>query len=270
MHQNRALHKMRDGSPITICWLVSGSPLLAEAAARLGFDAVLIDTQHGYWPREALINALQVIGSSDSVPLVRVLRNEPHIIGQALDYGALGVIVPLVNTAAGAEAAAHAARYPPAGIRSAGGVRLAYWGDDHIPDANDEIMVVVMIETREAVANAEAIAGVPGVDCLMIGPGDLALSLGCFGDRNEEHATAIQHVIEAGRAAGVAVGMACSGPEEAIRRAEQGMLFLASGSDWGWFTSGGRAGQEALSEGLAKLGAPGQTGRNARPTGAPG
>jgi len=182
-----------------------------------------------------------------------VLRNEYHLIGRALDDGALGVVVPLVNSAAEAKAAVQAARYPPAGARSAASARVRYYGEDYVQQANSEIMVVVMIETREAVGRVEEIAAVPGVDCLMIGPGDLSLSLGCFGAPDAAHAAAIEGVVAAGRKAGVSVGMACGGPDDAVRRAEQGMLFLAGGSDWGWAIGGAQAHLAALQAGLGAL-----------------
>src|SRR5690348_17893295 len=117
-----------------------------------------------------------------SAPLVRVARNGAAEIGTALDAGAVGVIVPLVETAEEARQAVDAARYPPQGNRSGGGVRPLMDFKRYVPAANEHVLVAVMIETKRGVANAAAIAATPGVDMVFIGTGDLALSLGVFPD----------------------------------------------------------------------------------------
>ncbi len=250
--ENTVLTKMRSGEPAAIGWLTAGSPLLAEIVAGLGFDGIILDTQHGYWSYEAMLNALQVILPTPTIPFVRVARNEPDLIGLALDAGALGVIVPLVNTPEQAARAVAAARYAPAGSRSVGGVRLRLYGSDYVQEANRQIMVATMTETSEAIENVRAIAAVPGVDCLFIGPSDLALSLGCYPERNQAHSRAIAEVIAAGREAGVPVGMACSGAEDCLQRARDGMLFLAAGNDASWCTAGATTHLKTLRTGLAR------------------
>jgi len=231
MRQNQALAKLRAGQPTVGFWMNTGSSLVAEFAARAGFDWILLDQQHGYWSDDALLAALQVIAPTDTVPLVRVLHNEPGLIGRALDAGALGVIVPLVNSATEAAQAVMAARYPPLGGRSAGGARNRLYGDDYFATANQEVLVAVMIETREAAERAAEIVAVPGVDVVFVGPGDLAFSLGTFGQKSALHEALIQQVLVAGRARRVPAGIYCSSIEEAIRRANEGFLFVPCGDD---------------------------------------
>ncbi|MBI2202115.1 MAG: hypothetical protein HYU43_09290, partial [Armatimonadetes bacterium] len=207
MRTNQALGRLRRGEVVTCFWMNLGSPLLAEMAARWNaFDSILLDAQHGYWTEETLLTALQVIGPTETVPLVRVARNDPALIGRALDAGALGVMVPLVNSVEEAKQAVSAMRYPPAGSRSAGGTRLFYYGEDYYGAANSEILCMVMIETVEAVSRAVEILSVPGVDMGFIGPGDLAISLGCYPQRGSVHEAAVMKVLEAGNKAGKPVG----------------------------------------------------------------
>ena len=236
MRKNQTLAKIRAGQPTTGAWLNCGYAPLAEIAAHAGFDWVLLDGQHGYWGDEAFIAALTAIATTESTPLARVLRNDPGLIGKALDAGALGVIVPLVNTPEEAALAAKATRYAPQGYRSIGGSRRDFYGDDYTAKANDEIMLAVMIESREAAEHAAEIISVPGVDVGFIGPGDLALSMGTFGRVSAEHEAMVQKVLAAGKTCGVPVGIYCTTVEEAIKRAAQGFTFTPCMTDTTFFT----------------------------------
>ena len=233
MRQNRALAKLRAGEAIYGSWLTTGSPVLAEMAAQVGFDWLLLDTQHGYWTYEATLNAFQVIGATETVPVARVAWNDMALIGRLLDAGALGIVVPMVNSREEAERAAAAMRYPPEGQRSAGGSRLRLYGDDYFPNANAEVMLAVMIETREAAERAEEILSVPGVNGCFIGPGDLGLSMGTFGRESDEHEAMLLKVLAAGNACGVPVGLPCTSVQIAKQRAEQGFRLLTCTSDSG-------------------------------------
>src|SRR5216684_8952141 len=171
---NPVLGTVRNGGSAAGLWLVSGSPSVAELAAEARPDALIFDRQHGLWDSGPLHAAIGVTAAL-ATPLVRVAENSPIAIGSALDAGALGVIVPLIETAEQARAAVAAARFPPAGLRSGGGVRPLRDFKSYVAAAKDETLVAVMIETRLGVENAAAIAGVPGVDMVFIGTGDLAL-----------------------------------------------------------------------------------------------
>lgn len=176
---NTAKEAWRAGRPTFGAWLSIPDPLVAETVGRLGFDWVCIDMQHGvieYADAREMIRALRTAGA---VPFVRVPWNDFGIIGKVLDAGALGVIVPMVNSAAEAEAVVRACRYPPLGGRSFGPTMASVlYGSEYFSRANDEVACIPMVETRQALEALEAILAVPGVDAVYVGPADLSLSLG--------------------------------------------------------------------------------------------
>ena len=152
--------------------------ILADA----GYDFVLLDTQHSAWEIKQLQPSIQTMRGKPAAPLVRVAANQAYQICFALDAGARGIVVPMVDTSAEAEAAVRACRYFPLGNRSNAGVR-GEWGEfknyrDYLDAVNDGVVIVTMIETNEALENLDAIASVPGVDVLLIGPSDLSIELG--------------------------------------------------------------------------------------------
>ena len=253
MKKNKVLARIRAGDPAVVGWLISGSPLVAECMSVLDYDGFLLDAQHGYWSYEALLNTLPAIADAGPTPLVRVAGNDFGLIGRVLDAGALGIVIPMVNSPDDAQRAVEACLYLPEGKRSSGGVRRERYGADYVPAANEEIMVICMIETREAVERADEIMSVAGLDCVMIGPGDLAMSLGLGLGRSEEHEACIARVIEAGRHCGVPVGMACADTQDCIRRAEQGMLFLPCGNEIGWARQRAAEHLSAVREGVGRL-----------------
>jgi len=239
MRLNKIKQLWREGQPATAAWLSTGNTFLAEVMAHAGFDAVIIDMQHGMGlSPEKAIQCMQAISTTDTVPVVRMSWNDPKDIQFVLDAGAYGVIVPLVNTKAEAELAVGAAKYPPIGFRSIGPNRARlYSGPDYVQHANDETFVLVMIETMEAVNNLEEIASVPGLDGFYVGPGDLAVSLGLTpgpdARRDPRHAEACQRVVDVARAHGLIPCHHGSGPEEAADRFAQGFMMCQIGSDSG-------------------------------------
>ncbi len=245
MVSNRALEKIRAGQPAFGLAMAMSDSVVAELFARSGVDWIWIDDQHGTFDRDSVLRAIQVIAPHGVTPIVRVASNEFFRIGRALDAGALGVIVPMVNSAEEARQAVFAARYPPRGGRSSGGVRLAFMGPDYAQQANDNILVAVMIETRQAVERTAEIAGVEGVDCIMLGPGDLAVSLGVERG-SDEHEAAIMQVLEQATAAGKPAGMPCGNVEDALRWAEMGFKLIHCGSEAGMIRAGIAHVQEAL------------------------
>ena len=152
MVTNLALQKIRNGEPAFGLACATGEPVLVEYIARAGFDWMWIETQHGYWNYDRMLHAMQIINATDTVPIVRPAENNFGLINGALDAGALGLVIPMVNTPEQAEQAVHSARYAPRGGRSSGGGRtLLVYGDYyHYDGANNEVMVSVMIETVEA------------------------------------------------------------------------------------------------------------------------
>ena len=179
MRPNKIKQMWRDGKFVTLGWLSVSHGFSAEVMARQGFDALCVDLQHGTSEMKDVAPMLQAISQTDTVPVVRVAWNEPAAIMKALDLGAYGIIVPLVNTAAEAAQAGAAGRYPPVGMRSSGPVRaIHYGGPDYVAHPNDEIVVLAMIETKEGIENLDAICATPGLDAVYIGPADLSFALG--------------------------------------------------------------------------------------------
>lgn len=250
MRKNRLLQKLRSGQPAFGIWLCVGSPVLAEEAAHMGFDWALLDAQHGHWGYETMLNACQVVGLAETELVIRAPYNDPAQIGLVMDAGTLSVIVPMVNSPEEAQRAVSAARYPPEGIRSAASSRVFLYGSDYLEKANEEIMVTIMIETQEAAERADEILSAPGVDGCLIGPSDLAISMGVFGKETAEHEALIQRVLEAGKRHSVIMGFPSGSVEEALTRADQGFQLLTCGSDIGAFKEGlGRAVQDLKVQG---------------------
>jgi 4-hydroxy-2-oxoheptanedioate aldolase len=240
MRANAALRAWRDGKSTIGGWLSVGNSYTAEVMANLGFDWLCIDLQHGMIDYQDLTAMLPAISTTPTTPLVRVPWNEPYEIMKALDAGAYGVIVPMVNNRDEAERAASACRYPPDGMRSFGPIRAAlYGGRGYAKEANSEIACIVMIETAEGIDNLEAIVTTPGVDGVYIGPSDLALALGMapVGDNDDpRHAAVVERIRSACRAAGVAVGIHTSSVEFTRRYIEAGFQFVTLGTDSGFMS----------------------------------
>lgn len=240
--KNLALAKQRAGQVTAGPLLVVGSPDVAETVAHMGFDWLFLDWQHGEWTESTLNNALGRFLAVDCAPLVRVKGLETSTINRVLDMGAMGVIVPMIETAEQARVAASVVRYPPLGARSGGGNRLslidsagaaAYF--DH---ANDEMMLVVMVESEAAIANVGEIMRVPGVDVVLIGPGDLMLDVKARGHDEARHERLVVRVAEAAAETGSVAGYVCSTPDVARRRIEQGFRFICYQSDLGTMMGG--------------------------------
>ena len=237
MTTNTAKRRMLEGKPAIGIEVGLGSPLAAEMISPLGFDFVLVDAQHGAWRDENTMNAFRSIGLGTAVPMTRVRGNDYGLIGRMLDIGAMGVIVPMVNSVEEAQAAAFAARYPPKGGRSGGAFGTGFLGPDYMTWANEEVYLGIQIETVQAVENAEAIMGVEGIDGCWIGPGDLSLSMGVkFG--SEAHESAIMEVIEACRKTNKVPGIWTPDTSEAQRWIDRGCLFVTAGQDARWVLEG--------------------------------
>ena len=163
MRPNKIKQIWKDGKCASLAWLSLSHSFSAELMARVGFDALCVDLQHGTNEMSDVLPMLQAISQTDTVPFVRVKWNDPGAIMRALDLGAYGIIVPLVNNAEEAAAAVAACRYPPDGMRSFGPVRAAhYGGSDYHLHANDELIIMAMIETKDGLSNLDAICATPG------------------------------------------------------------------------------------------------------------
>ena len=163
------------GTTITI-----GHPDVAEVIGRLGYDWILIDTEHAPLEPATVQNLLQAMSASQSVPIVRVPWNDMVLIKRILDVGAYGIIVPWVNTKEEAVRAVRSIKYPPLGLRGFGPRRAAMFDQDYVKTANEELFLGVQIETQTAVDNIDEILSVEGIDAALVGPSDLSMSMGIF------------------------------------------------------------------------------------------
>jgi 4-hydroxy-2-oxoheptanedioate aldolase len=220
-----------------------GSPDIVEHVAYLGFDGLWLDWQHGTWTEPVLADALARLLPATTAPIVRVRSHDWGVICSALDMGAMGIIVPMVQNVADARAAVQATKNPPLGRRSLAGVRVGLVAgkgsfDEYIEHANEEILLAVMVESEEAVANVRAIMEVPGVDVVFVGPGDLMLDVRKHGHAAAFHEELLQQVADAARATGVAAGLPVGDRAEAERRIAQGFRLIALGSDYAALIAG--------------------------------
>jgi 4-hydroxy-2-oxoheptanedioate aldolase len=221
--------------------------------AHMGFDWLVVDTEHAAIGIETAERMLQAISTTEVVPIVRVAWNDIAMIKWALDSGAYGVVVPFVSTREEAERTVSYCKYPPQGIRGVGGVRRGlYGGDSYFEQANDEILVIVQTETVEAVQNIDEILAVPGIDVFFVGPNDLSVSLGqppSADNRDPEFVAVLQELLEAGRRHGVAGGIWCGSPEVARERIEMGFRFVDISSDLRFMARGAKAGLDTAKSG---------------------
>jgi len=236
-------------------WLTNPSAASAEVFAHAGFDWVCVDAQHGLIDYQTSVEMLRAISTTDAVPIVRVPWNEPGIIMKSLDAGAYGVIIPMVNSRAEAEAAVSYCRYAPKGVRSYGPSRaVLYAGRDYFQNANETVLCIVMIETARALENLDEIVSVSGVDAAYIGPADLSVSLGfppaSYHD-DPKYAGAVQRVLDACRKHGVIPGFHGGNPSNARARIEQGFRFVEVCEDMGAMARAAAADLSAVRQGRA-------------------
>ena len=227
-----------DGRAAVATWLTLPDPSIAEAIAEAGFDFVIADGEHGPLDTSDLYALLAATRASAIPLLYRVGANEPIRIMHALDAGASGVVIPQVRTVADAERAIAWCRYPPSGLRGIAPRRASGYGRRtaaYLEAANALVSCVVQIETREALTVLDDILGVPGLDTILVGPNDLAASLGHTGNiADPEVEEAIAHIGARARAAGVPAGLWTGSSTQARLRLSQGWSWVTVGSDYGF------------------------------------
>jgi 4-hydroxy-2-oxoheptanedioate aldolase len=216
-------------------WMTVPGSVGAEVLAGAGVDYVCVDQQHGVIDYDSMVPMFQAIRAEGVAPITRVLSNDPFLIMKALDAGAWGVIVPLVNDAEDAARAVAACRYPPRGMRSYGPVRAAgVIGSRDPEELGGEVLCLVMVETREALERVEEITNTPGLDGVYIGPSDLALSLGLpptLEVTEEAHLEAVNRIREACHRNGIAAGIHAPSGEWARKHAEAGFDVVTVATD---------------------------------------
>lgn len=213
MRENKLKRQWAAGEKTVNGWLAIPNGFSAEIMAHQGFDSLTIDMQHGVVDYQAAVSMLQAISTTDTVPMVRVPWNEPGVLQKVLDAGAYGVICPMINSRAEAEAFVSACRYPPMGSRSFGPIRATiYGGADYPSHANDEVLTLAMIETKQAMADLDAILEVEGLDGIYVGPADLAISLGVapgFDPEDKTVVDAIQSIVDTTKRHNKIAGIHC-------------------------------------------------------------
>lgn len=231
---------LRARKPLIGCWASLANNITTEILGYAGFDWLLIDGEHAPNDWASFIGQLQALKDSPSAPVVRPQWGEPIIIKRLLDIGFYNFLMPYVESADEARALVEATRYPPQGMRGVGTVhRSIKYGyvPDYFTRINDEISVVVQIESRKGVENVDAIAAVDGVDGLFIGPSDLSADYGVLGQiTHPEVVRAMERVVAAGKVAGKAVGI-LTNEKDARRYLDMGMTMVAVGGDVGIFKS---------------------------------
>lgn len=240
MSESRLRQRWSDGRCVVNGWANLGSPFATEILATLPFDSVTIDLQHGAVDSHSAMGMLMALGGHDATPLVRIPWLDPAQAMRALDWGAHGLICPMVNTAEDARRLVSYVRYPPAGIRSSGPTRalVSAW-PDYQARANDEVICLAMVETAEAMQHLEEIVTVPGLDGVYIGPSDLTISTTAGRlppglDRTEPEMTdQIRRIRESCHGAGIKVGIHCGTPEFAAAMVREGFDMVTISSDTG-------------------------------------
>lgn len=235
MRENKIRSIWQSGGVVINGWLAIPSSFSAEVMAHAGWDSLTIDMQHGPVHYDAALPMLQAISTTETIPLARVPWNEPGMIMKMLDAGCYGIICPMINTRAEAEAFVGACRYPPLGYRSHGPTRaVLYAGSDYPGNANETVITMAMIETVTALENLDDILSVPGLDALYVGPADLSQSLGgkpAFNFDDPRLVEAIDKIVAAAKRHGIVAGIHTGGGEPALRLIEKGFQFITILSD---------------------------------------
>ena len=243
---NRLKQLWDSGKPAVNGWLAIPNGFSAEVMAQAGWDSVTVDLQHGVQDYMSMVQCFQAMQSHPVLPMVRVPWNEPGIVGKVLDAGAYGIICPMINTRAEAEAFVSYCRYPPAGKRSNGPIRAGIYGvsTSYQSTANQEVLCLPMIETQEAVDNLDAILDVPGIDAVYIGPSDLGFSMGLIPvlDREEQVILDIYaRILEGTKRRGLGACVHCGSAAYAARMIKMGFNLVTIGNDSGLMLTAARA-----------------------------
>jgi 4-hydroxy-2-oxoheptanedioate aldolase len=241
--------RLKAGEAVYTAWCGLPYPMVAEITGREGFVAVTLDSQHGLWDTASLVTGIAAVHQGGAAPIVRVPVGDFSTVSRALDFGAEGIIAPMINTEADARAFAAAAKYPPIGDRSWGPHRATMLGGvadqrDYLAQANALTVTFAMTETRTALANLNAIAATPGIDGLFLGPSDLSIALSngsSLDPLSKEVEGHLDRIIAGCQKAGKIAGAYCHNAERAVALAKRGVRFLAVSSDMAFLRAGAAA-----------------------------
>jgi 4-hydroxy-2-oxoheptanedioate aldolase len=246
--------RLRGGETVFSGWCSLPYPLVAETLGREGFAAVTIEGQHGLWDVASMLTGIAAVRQGGAAPVVRVPVGDFALASRVLDFGAEGLIAPMINTSADARAFAASAKYPPVGERSWGPHRvtaLAGLPDQsvYLREANDHVITLAMIETRTALDNLDAIIETPGIDGLFLGPSDLSIALSdgkSLDPTGEEVDRALDRMVAAAQKTGKIPGAFCHTAERAAALDKRGVRFLAVMSDIAMLRAGIAAAMKVL------------------------
>ncbi|MBK5143359.1 2-dehydro-3-deoxyglucarate aldolase [Budviciaceae bacterium BWR-B9] len=242
---NQFRQDLLGGKTLIGCWASLASPITTEVLGYAGFDWLLLDGEHAPNDVNTFIPQLMALKGSDSAAIVRPQSNDPVTIKRLLDIGFHNLLIPFVESEEEALRAVASTRYPPQGIR---GVSVSHRSNcygtitDYFSKINDNISVMVQIESQQGVDNLDAIAAVEGVDCIFVGPSDLSAALGYLGQAGHpEVQKTIRHIFDRAKAQGKACGILAPVEADARRYLEWGATFVAVGSDLGVFRTATQA-----------------------------
>ena len=233
---NRLKHRLATGETLYGCWVGMADAYAAEMAATCGFDWLLIDGEHAPNDLRSTLAQLAVIEPSPSLPVVRLRDDDPARIKQALDAGAQSLLIPMIETAEQAARAVRATRYPPEGIRGVGSslARASRFSaiPDYLSTANDQICLILQVESRAGLAALDDILALPGIDSVFIGPADLAADMGHLGDAGHPDVrSAVLNALTRIAASGKAAGMLSTEDAFIAECVKAGARFVGVGID---------------------------------------
>jgi 4-hydroxy-2-oxoheptanedioate aldolase len=258
VRENTLKRRLQAGETVLGTWMNLSEPLAAGLLASHGWDWILIDMEHGPIPIADAAAMVTAVRAQNSVPVVRAAWNESSQIQRVLDLGAWGVMVPVVNTADDARRAVRDARFPPLGERSRGGIRANLtWDTDpgtYSRHANDEILLLVQVETELSVSNVTEILAVDGVDGVFVGPNDLAFSGGKpwpdVWQKDAAYMQLIDTVAKAAKAAGKVPGILARDATQGTEMIARGFRFVGVGGDAAFLNAGSRSALDAVRKSL--------------------
>lgn len=251
MRRNHVRQKLSQGSPVIGTFVGLQSANVAELMGHSGFDFVVIETEHNALDSAEIEHVLMAVGNTEAIPIVRIPSSDKVFIQKALDIGAMGIVVPSVKSAEEARNIVSATRFPPLGTRSWGPLRASKYtfdNEDYFNNANDNILVVLIVETVDAVNNLEQIADVPGIDVLFLGPWDMCLSLGLdpLYQPHDEIGEVLHKMIQVSKERDTSAGAGASSTGDIAGRIDQGVTFISYGPDYALLSAAAQDGVKAF------------------------
>jgi 2-keto-3-deoxy-L-rhamnonate aldolase RhmA len=237
MTRNHLRRKWQEGKQTQGLWVTLADPSITEMAVTLGLDWVCVDMEHGHLDFNDVMGHIRIVRESETAVLVRVHDIEQGLIKRALDMGAHGVILPLIRSRADVVKGFQYGRYPLQGVRGIGGERNIKWGlgmQEYLSYANEETLIIPLIETRQAAEAIDDILGVPGLEAIFFGPADLSASYGYLGEwESPGIAELILNIRHKAKQRNISSGIMTMNAEDAVNRQAQGFDMIGLGSDGG-------------------------------------